>query len=262
MLANAIQPEYSYRQQRTIHVCLRPSLTFLCLLLVSTAGGSAQDIFVTPVPGAPFSGIVNVERSVIQPDGSVVSLKTMREIGRDSRGRIHNESRALLPAANATSPTLLRIHLYDPQTRTSTMLDPQQRTFWTTTVNRPPSTVPPGLLDASPAGDNLPSNEFAKKQDLGVQDVDGVAVHGVRETQTIAAEKEIVVTDEYWYSDELRMNLVIKHSDPRTGTVKMTVNQITRTEPSPTFFEIPDGYKPAKGTSISSYPGGSGGGSR
>lgn len=241
---------------------LRPSLTFLSFLLVSTASASAQGIFVTPVPGAPFSGKVNVERSVIQPDGSVVSLKTMSEIGRDSRGRIHNESRALLPVANTTIPTLLRIHLYDPQTRTSTMLDPQQHTFSTTTVNRPPSTVPPGLLDASPTGDNLPSNEFAKKEDLGVQDMDGVAVHGVRETQTISAEKEIVVTDEYWYSDELRINLVISHSDPRTGTVKMTVTQITRTEPSPSFFEIPDGYKPANGTSTSSSPGGSGGGSK
>ena len=241
---------------------LRPSLTFFSFLLVSTASTPAQDIFVTPVPGAPFSGIVKVERSVIQPDGSVVSLKTMREIGRDSRGRIHNESRALVPVANATTPTLLRIHLYDPQTRTSTMLNPQQRTFWTTTVNRPPSTVPPGLLDASPAGDNLPSNEFAKKEDLGVQDMDGVAVHGVRETQTIAAEKEIVVTDEYWYSDELRMNLVIKHSDPRTGMVKLAVLNITRTEPSPTFFEIPEGYKTANGTSISTPREGSGGGSK
>jgi len=237
-------------------------LTFFCFLLVSTASASPQDIFVTPVPGAPFSGIVNVERSLIQADGSVVSLKTTREIGRDSRGRIHNESRALLPVANATTPRLLRIHLYDPQTRISTILDPQQRTFWTTTVNRPPSTVPPALLDASPTGDNFPSNEFAKKEDLGVQDMDGVAVHGVRETQTIVAEKEIVVTDEYWYSDELRMNLVIKHSDPRTGTLKMTVNQITRTEPSPTIFEIPDGYKPANRTSVSSSPGGSGAGSR
>lgn len=241
---------------------LQPSLTLFLSLLVSIASASAQDIFVTPVPGVPFSGIVNVERSVIQPDGSVVSLKTMREIGRDSRGRIHNESRGLLPVANGTTPTLLRIHLYDPQTRTSTMLDPQQHTFWTTTVNRPPSTVPPGLLDASPAGDNLPSNEFAKKEDLGVQDMDGVAVHGVRETQTIAAEKEIVVTDEYWYSDELRMNLVVKHSDPRTGTVRMTVAQITRTEPSSAFFEIPDGYKPASGPPTASSPGGSGGGSK
>jgi len=243
-------------------VHLRRSLTFFSFLLVGTGSVSAQDIFVTPVPGAPFSGIVNVERSVIQRDGSVVSLKTMREIGRDSRGRIHNESKALLPIANATTPTLLRIHLYDPQTRTSTMLDPQQRTFWTSTVNRPPSTVPPELLDASPAGDNLPSNEFAKKEDLGVQDIDGVPVHGVRETQTIAAEKAIVVTDEYWYSDELRMNLVIKHSDPRTGTVTMTVHESTHTEPSPTFFEIPDGYKTANGISISSSPGGSGGGSK
>jgi len=73
--------------------------------------------------------------------------------------------------------------------------------------------------------------------------------------QRLAAEKEIVVTDEYWYSNKLRLNLVVKHSDLRTGTVKITVAQITRTEPNPSFFEIPDGYKPANGTSISKLPG-------
>jgi hypothetical protein len=51
-------------------------------------------------------------------------------------------------------------------------------------------------------------------------------------------------TDEYRYSDDLRINLIIKHSDPRTGSVTMTVTQVIRTEPDSARFEIPDGYKP------------------
>ena len=216
-------------------------------LLVTATTASAQDIFVTPIPGVPFSGTVNVERSLTQPDGSVVNLKTIRDIGRDSGGRIHNESRGLVPVLDTRKPPIISIHVYDPQTRISTMLNPQKRTFWTQTVNRPPATVPPAFL-ASPTGDNLPQYEFSKKEDLGIRDIEGLPAHGVRQAQTIHAEtngsdKEIVITDEYWYSDDLRINLMIKHSDPRTGTVTITVSQINRAEPDPALFEIPQGYR-------------------
>jgi hypothetical protein len=130
------------------------------------------------------------------------------------------------------------------------MLNPQERTFWTNIVNHPPTTVPPALLNASPTGNSLPQNEFTKEEDLGIHEIDGVPAHGVRETQTVPAEssgtdREIVITDEYWYSDDLRINVMIKHSDPRTGTVTMTVAHVTRIEPDPAFFEIPQGYRTA-----------------
>ena len=78
--------------------------------------------------------------------------------------------------------------------------------------------------------------------------MEGVTVHGVRETQIIPAAqngtaKEVTVTDEYWYSDELRLNMLVKHNDPRTGSVTTTVTQVTRTEPDAAIFEIPSGYK-------------------
>jgi hypothetical protein len=216
-------------------------------LLLTVSPASAQDIFVTPIPGVPFSGTVNVESSLTQPDGSIVNLKTIRDIARDSGGCIHNESRTLARVLDTKKPPLVSIHLYDPQTRISTMLNPQKRTFWTQTVNRPPATVPPAFL-ASPTGDSVPPNEFTKKEDLGVRDIEGLPVHGVRQTQSVSPEnngsqQEVIITDEYWYSDDLRINLMIKHSDPRTGTVTMTVAQITRSEPDPALFEIPQGYR-------------------
>jgi hypothetical protein len=85
--------------------------------------------------------------------------------------------------------------------------------------------------------------------------MDGVSAHGVRETQIIPANtgggREIQVTDEFWYSPDLRINLILRHNDPRTGSVTMTVTQITRTDPDPSRFQIPEGYTPAdsvKGT--------------
>lgn len=234
-------------------MCWRParSIIFgLVLLVVGMPGALAQarlDIFVTPVPNAPFSGAVSVERSFVLPDGSVAAFRTIRGIGRDRQGRIFNEARALVPAASNIAPALTGIHLYDPQTRISTLLDPRRRTFRTMTVMQPPATEPPALLYGSPTGNSLPQNSFAREEDLGTRQMQNLPVHGVRETQVIPADKsstgkEIVITDEYWYSDDLHMNLAIRHNDPRTASVSMGVTQLTLAEPDPALFQIPDGY--------------------
>lgn len=217
-------------------------------LFASGPAVTAQNIFVTPVPNVPFTAAITVERSFVQPDGSTASWKTFRRIARDSHGRIYNEMRVLVPESSGNAPQVQRIHLYDPQTRIATDLNVPQRTYWTMTANRPPATVPPTLLDATPAGTSLQQNEFTKKEDLGIQEIGGIAAQGVRETQTVSADargsgKEVTVTDEYWYSDDLRINLLIKHNDPRTGAVTMTVGQVQRTEPDPAIFEIPAGYR-------------------
>lgn len=221
-----------------------------CLILIAALVpfAGAQDIFVTPIPNAPFSAMIDVQRSFVQPNGAVVNVKTIRQIARDGRGRIHNEGRDLVPASSSVTPQVRRIHLYDPQTRISALVDPLHKTFWTMVVNRPPATVPPALLAASPVGDMLPANEFTKQEDLGMSEMEGVSVHGVRQTQTISADasgtgKDVVITDEYWYSEELRINVVIKHNDPRMGSVTMTVTQVSRAEPGAALFEIPNDYK-------------------
>jgi hypothetical protein len=228
-----------------------PTICCVSLLAIASAhpGAFAQrgpDIFVTPIPDAPFSAVIQVQRTLVQK-GGVFNLRTVREIGRDSRGRIYNEKRQLLRVGDTATPELLGVLIYDPQTRISTHLDPRTHTFETGTVSRPPETVPPALL-ASPTGTNLPQNQYVKEEDLGVHEIDGVSAHGVRETQNIPAEssgtgQEVVITDEYWYAQDLRINLIVKHSDRRTGSVTMTVTHIARTDPDPARFTIPEGYK-------------------
>ena len=227
-------------------------ITALALLTFAAALPSALsqtrlDVFVTPIPNVPFSAVIKVERAMVLPDGSIANLKTFRDIGRDSVGRIFNESRELLPESSTKTPQVLGIHLYDPQTRVSARLNPLERTFRSGVVNRPPATVPPALLYASPTGNTVPQNEFTKEEDLGTREIEGVLAHGVRDTQTIPADssgtgKEILITDEYWYSEELRINVVLKHNDPSTGSVSMTVTQVTRAEPDANLFKIPEGY--------------------
>lgn len=53
----------------------------------------------------------------------------------------------------------------------------------------------------------------------------------------------MVVTDEIWYSDELHLNMLVKHDDPRTGQQTVTVTHVDRNEPNPAMFQIPADYK-------------------
>jgi len=217
------------------------SVVALNLALIVPRLSAQDDIFVTPIPNAPFSAVIQVERSVIRQDGTASNLKTTRAIHRDSHGRIYNEYRNLLPASASGTPQVTSILLYDPQTRNSTTLLPQQHTFRSGTTRRPPATTPPVFAS------NGPQNAFTREEDLGVKQMQGVSAHGLRHTQTIPAAsggpgKDIVVTDEYWYSEDLRINVLLKHDDSRTGSVVLTVTQIDRTEPNASLFQIPDGY--------------------
>lgn len=221
------------------------SVMALALFPVVPRLSAQDDIFVTPIPNAPFSGVINVERSIVQQGGTVVDLRSVRAIHRDSSGRIYNEYRTLLPASSSGTPQVSHVLLYDPQSRISTTLFPPQHAYRSVTTRRPPATTPPVFASFGP------QSGFTREEDLGVQVMQGVAVHGLRHTQTIPAgtgssDKDIVVTDEYWYSEDLRINLVLKHSDPRTGSVVMTVTQIARTEPDSSLFQIPDGYTAPK----------------
>jgi hypothetical protein len=226
--------------------CLAVLFVVICLPSASAQGG--PDIFVTPIANVPFSAVVEVEHSGIRPDGSSFSFTSMRQIGRDIQGRIHNELRSGIPITSTDTPELLRVHLYDPQTRINTWFDPHARVFWSQNSNQPPATVPPAPRYASSATQGLPQNEFTRQEDLGIREMKGISAHGIRESQAIPAEssgtgKDVVIIDEYWYSEELRINLLIKHSDPRTGTVTLKVTQVSRTEPDAAFFEVPQGYK-------------------
>jgi hypothetical protein len=233
-----------------LHAALPVISCSVFLVFAAVLSGLAQStsgIFVPPVPGAPFTGVIKVARTIVQPDGKVQSLITVRDTARDGRGRIYNVFRALAPDDFAGTPPTIRIHFYDPQTRNYTYLYQDRHIYVTGTVSHPPAAEPADLI-ASPAGNSAPLNQFTKQQDLGTQSIEGLTAHGVRVTQTIpgnGAGSEVVLVDEYWYSDDLHMNVMVKHSDPRKGSVTMTLTQASRTDPDPSLFEIPDGYKPA-----------------
>jgi hypothetical protein len=82
------------------------------------------------------------------------------------------------------------------------------------------------------------------KQDLGKQMIEGVEAEGTRTTVTIPAgeignERPIEIVSERWFSPELQLVVMTRHSDPRSGETTYKLSNINRTEPAKTLFEVP-----------------------
>ena len=85
------------------------------------------------------------------------------------------------------------------------------------------------------------------KEDLGEQTVEGVLAKGTRTTTTIPAgaldnEQPIRIVSEEWFSQELQVLVLTKHSDPRVGDTTYRLVNVSRTEPARSLFELPAGY--------------------
>ena len=84
-------------------------------------------------------------------------------------------------------------------------------------------------------------------ESLGKQNFEGVEAEGTRTTITFPAgamgnERPINIVSERWYSPELQTVVMTKHSDPRFGETSYRLNNINRSEPARTLFEVPSDY--------------------
>jgi len=92
----------------------------------------------------------------------------------------------------------------------------------------------------------------AKTEQLGNMFIEGVQAQGTRTTTTIPAgdignERPINIVDERWYSPDLQMTIMTKHSDPRSGETNFQLKNINRSNPPPTLFEVPSDYTVSAG---------------
>jgi len=202
-------------------------------------------IFVTPVPNAPFSADVAILSHEKLPNGSELIRTTINHIARDSQGRIYNESRALMPTSFKGEPRLNSAHIYDPTTQHNIFYNQQLRLARDTVLpaNRAmPRTSP------EPGPRAMPGGPAFTQTSLGQQTLDNTILVGTLKQRTVPAVasstgEPVTITDEYWYSPDLYVYLIIKHNDPRTGEQIVAVTHIDRTEPPAARFQVPDGYK-------------------
>jgi hypothetical protein len=81
-------------------------------------------------------------------------------------------------------------------------------------------------------------------EDLGQQAIEGVTCTGKRTTTVVPAgeignDQPIKIVSEEWFSPELKVLVLTKHSDPRSGESTYRLTGVTRTEPAKALFEMP-----------------------
>jgi hypothetical protein len=77
--------------------------------------------------------------------------------------------------------------------------------------------------------------------------IEGLRAEGTRTTETVPANRvgngaPFDIVTESWTSPELKVELLNRHSDPRTGDVTYRLTKINRSEPDHALFEVPSDY--------------------
>ena len=222
---------------------------------VSAEGRVTEWVYGERIPavgGLPFYAKVELETVSQLQDGTQITHKTYNLDARDSEGRTHNEMRNWI-TAEGQEPTLTRVELYDPGTRTRTDLFPLTKLARQWAVG--------AAAQATPAAGT--AKPETTSEEIGTDTMEGLPVKGVRVTQTYATgalgnDRPLTTVTEYWYAAQLRINLLTKRTDPRYGMQTVRVTELERKEPDAALFAIGGEYKvvnEAGPTQIAQGPG-------
>jgi hypothetical protein len=238
-----------------------------------------EDMDAAPVKGAPFCGTIATEHTQTFSDGNRIHTTENSTLCRDGAGRTRREaSLNLLGAATQTSNAKL-ITITDPVAGFRYMLDSESKIAHKMPIPSSLSAAGAGneagtvamrgrgegvmlYQRVGTAGPNMVMNKdvFFKKggrpsdgpapatENLGDETIDGIHATGTRITTTIPAgemgnEQPIAVVSERWYSPELKVTIMTKHTDPWAGELKTQVTNVNTSEPDSSLFLVPNDYK-------------------
>ena len=217
------------------------------------------------ITGAPYSAVEVRESQQVLPNGNVITNHSQSNVARDSSGRMRTET--TFPARGqvglaSTPATIINIH--DPVAGVRRTLDPQAKTVHEVSIR-------PGLgrgPNGNPAGRPFPGRGAGNStnavtrtprtdpntvtETLAMQTINGVQATGTRVTRTIPAgqignAQPIQIVQETWMSADLKVPVMVKTTDPRSGASTTQLTNITRAEPDPALFQAPSDYTVTKG---------------
>jgi hypothetical protein len=207
------------------------------------------------VAGAPYSALAVTETKQVLADGNVIDRKVQSNVYRDSQGRTRRETTftGVGPFAASGQPRSM-VTVHDPVAASAYILHTDKK------IAEQLPTPPKGPNNADTLQGKFEShfqqeiaNGTIRKEDLGVQVINGISAQGTRYTRTIPAgtvgnANPITVVNEQWYSTDLQVAVKIVRSDPRLGQTTYTLTNIQRTEPAASLFTVPSDYTvtPAK----------------
>jgi hypothetical protein len=203
------------------------------------------------VRNAPYAAEAVTEITQTLADGNRIHQVSTSRVYRDGEGRTRTEQSLSGLSAIAPNSNLPKvIFLQDPVAGTSYALDTTRKTAtksaWQRAGRGPGGRPMAGAAAGWPG--SRPANESVKEESLGRQTMEGVPADGTRTTSVIPAgqvgnEQPISIVTERWYSPDLQVNLLTRHSDPRAGETVTRLTNLTRGEPAHSLFEVPADFK-------------------
>lgn len=227
----------------------------------------APPVHMPVVTGVPYSAEQVSEGTQTLADGTHMTQKArINKLYRDSEGRTRTERPWFMSSANSESDDGLIVEINDPVSGLRYILDSYNRVAHRfsrpesaenasaparyaqeTRASQQSTTSAPARQAQAPAPPQSAGPETSTES-LGTQVIEGVSVDGHRYTRTfpvgsVGNDRPIVSVSESWFSPELKMTVLSKHSDPRSGEQITRMQNINRSEPDPALFRPPADYQ-------------------
>lgn len=212
------------------------------------------------VKGAPYSAEEVTERTQTLADGTHITQPSqIVRLYRDSEGRRRREW--FLGPSNPSDGVMIA-SIIDPVSGFRYLLDsynhiahrfsPPEKGNQSVRYSQEAHAATPGTNGTASQAVKPPAARTdrpeASTESLGSEIIEGVSVEGQKTTRTfpvdsIGNDRPVVSVSEHWFSNELRMTVLSKTSDPRTGETTMRLRNINRSEPDPALFSVPPDYQ-------------------
>lgn len=185
-----------------------------------------------------------MQRQQALPGGNQIARDEQSKVYRDSQGRTRTE-RTITPPASSGRQPFTEVTIADPVAGYRYLLNSSNMTAIRTPLPPPRSTTTGGSSTPPPT---WPNRGQITTVSLGTQTVNGVSATGTKVTDTIPAgavgnEQAIQIVRTTWTSTDLTVPVEIKSSDPRFGSTDTELTSILRSEPDPSLFMVPSGYR-------------------
>jgi hypothetical protein len=211
------------------------------------------------VKGVPYQATAVTETTQTLADGNRIVHKSTALLARDSEGRTRREQKIDAVGQWSTGdqrPPIVFIN--DPVTQTNYVLESNTKTArkMSSSRERPPDDAK--IMAEKIAIDTREVHKIegdVVKESLGSKTIEGTIAEGTRVTRTVPAgkmgnDRPLVYVNETWYSSELGMIVMSRHSDPQMGETVYTLTNIQRSEPDAALFTVPAGYTVQEGPNI------------
>jgi hypothetical protein len=155
----------------------------------------------------------------------------------------------MVPVGGTALPQLQEVHILDPKQRTEYACLAALMTCYEQTLDIGISSVsnagilPTGELHSSTPGYKV----FNVHEDLGTESTAGVDTIVVSDTQTFfdgSSDGPPLETTAHrvWFSRQLYIYVRMEIQNTHLGRVTLEADKLTRAEPDPKLFALPDGY--------------------